>query len=479
MGSVTTTDTTAAIDQAWRLAREGDFKGAADLARRRLHELGSGAGTVERVELNLVGASCAVRQGDHARAFACLDAAGAAAALPDAPPRLALRVQAWRAELAYFQGRYAEATELASRLEGPLEGLGDLVYAAFAMRVRIAILLARGEYDAVVALADRAVALARASGDAYVEVQVHNVLGAMHFDRATAKLRAPHARAHLSSLEPADAAPMEADARAALACFEEARAVAERGGYEFAAWYVAGNIERLEILLGRPQRAVAMIRKRLERLQARGARYDEIVTRSNLAWALRVLGRHDEALHELDVALSLARKTGTSNVMLEYLEYDRSIVQDALGDAAGARASYRRYLQLVAAYHRVAAPSAGEPPAVPPKRPLEPYYLKRADRYIRDRLAEPFTVAELARHCGVGQRTLEKAMADYRAITPVAHVRNLRLDRARQELEEGADGVGDVARRWGFGSPTTFALAFRRRFGVAPSRARSAAQARR
>ena len=115
------------------------------------------------------------------------------AALDDAG--LAPRVQAWRAELAYFQGRYAEATALVERLAPALERAGDLRYAAFALRVRIAILLARGDYAAVDALAGRAVALARASGDAYVEVQVHNVLGAVHFDRATSKLREPHARA--------------------------------------------------------------------------------------------------------------------------------------------------------------------------------------------------------------------------------------------------------------------------------------------
>lgn len=463
------------IADAWQRARAGDFKGAIDLARQHLAERSAAKVPAEVVELHLVGASCAIRQGDHARALASLDAADAVAtSASDAG--LASRVQAWRAELAYFQGRYAEATELVERLAPALERAGDLRYAAFALRVRIAILLARGDYAAVDALAGRAVALARASGDAYVQVQVHNVLGAVHFDRATSKLREPHARAHLSALDPADTAPMEDDARAALACFEEARAVAERAGYEFAAWYVAGNIERLEILLGRPRHAEAMIRKRLGALQARGARYDELVTRSNLAWALRLTGRHAEALHELDAALALARSTGTSNVMLEYLEYDRSIVQDALGDAAGARASYRRYLQLVGAYNRraLSAPSHAAPAA--PKRPLEPFFLKRLDRYLAERLDAAFTVVDLARHCGVSVRTLEKAMLDNRGVTPVAHVRNARLDRARHALERGESSVADVAHRCGFRSATTFALEFRKRYGVAPSRARRAAR---
>jgi tetratricopeptide (TPR) repeat protein len=184
----------------------------------------------------------------------------------------------------------------------------------------------------------RAIAVAERSGDDYVIVQILNVLGAVHFDRATAKLEQPHARAHLSSLDPGDVQPMEADAREALRLFQRARRVAERARYTFAAWYVAGNIERIEILLGHAERAIRPMRRRLAKLQARGATYDEIVTRSNLAWGLRTLGQHRDALHELDVALDLARRTGTSNVLLEFLEYDRSIVLDALGDTtAGTR----------------------------------------------------------------------------------------------------------------------------------------------
>jgi transcriptional regulator GlxA family with amidase domain len=87
-------------------------------------------------------------------------------------------------------------------------------------------------------------------------------------------------------------------------------------------------------------------------------------------------------------------------------------------------------------------------------------------------MREPITVAELASHCGVSVRTLEKAFADHRGMTPVAHVRNLRLDLARAELERGEEAVARVAERHGFRSATTFALEYRKRFGVSPSRTR-------
>jgi AraC-like DNA-binding protein len=453
----------------WHLARSGDLRGGAEAARVAQREVAPKA-RASRVELHLIAAFCSMRQGHHPEAARELDAACEIATSPTPDIGLALRVETWRAELAYMQGRNSEADATISSALPRLEETGDRAYVAFALRIRIAIFLARADYEAIAALADHAIEVAESSGDDYVIVQILNILGAAQFDRATSKLRQPHARAHLTVLDPPDAAPMEADAREALRFFERAKTVAERAHYEYAAWYVAGNIERLEILLGNAERAVRMIRKRLGVLQKRGARYDEIVTRSNLAWGLRTLGRYREALHELDVALDLVRATGTFNVLLEFLEYDRSIVLDALGDTAAARASYRRYLQLIGAWNRRGATSSGSAASATPKRPLEPYFLKRADRYVQEHLGEPFTVSELARHCGISWRTLEKAFMNFRSLTPVAHVRNLRLDHAHHLLDSGEGVVSEVAARCGFRSPTTFALEYRKRFGATPSR---------
>ncbi len=461
----------AQIARVWRVARSGDFRGGADAARKMLAKMPHDAVAERRVELHLVVAFCAMRQGHLGEAARELDAASHVTS--GAPGSSAtLRVEAWRAELAYFQGRYSAALELVQQLLGPLELAGDLAYVAFVIRIQIAVLLARADYGAIKALSDRAITAAKRSRDDYVLVQVLNILGATAFDRATAKLPEPHARAHLSSLDPRDAQPMEDDARDALQLFERAGAVAKRAKYEFAAWYVAGNIERLQILLGHADQAVKQIGKRLTILQSRGATYDEIVARSNLAWAMRTLGRHGEALHELDVALDLARESGTFNVLLEFLHYDRSIVLDALGDSVSARVSYRRYLALIGGRSSRSAEIGTGMPSSGKKRPLEPYFLKRADRFIADQIHQGLSVEELAQHCGVSWRTLEKAFIDFRGVTPVAHMRNVRLDRARREFETSGAPVAEVARQCGFGSTTTFALEYRRRFGMAPSRAR-------
>jgi len=467
----------SAVTRAWELARSGDLRGGALAAQAALAKWGPRASVGSRVELRLVAAFCAMRQGNHGDALGELEAAGCAASSRPGEPGLALRVDTWSAELAYLQGRYTDANDTIACVLAPLEACGDWAYVAFALRIRIATLLARADYQGVAALADAALSAAETSGDDYVMVQILNILGAVHFDRATSQLSEPHARAHLSSLDPGVIAPMEVEARRALALFERARAVATRAHYEFAAWYVAGNIERLEILLGNAAGAVRAITKRLAILQKRGAKYDEIVTRSNLAWGLRTLGRYREALHELDVALDLVRETGTFNVLLEFLEYDRSIVQDALGDTTAARGSYRRYLQLVGASNRNAGGTQNGLLSATPKRPLEPYFLKRADRFAVENVGKSFTIAELAKHCGVSWRTLEKAFRDFRGVTPVAHIRNLRLERAHKALGDGDAVVAEIAARYGFASPTTFALEYRKRYGIAPSRARDAARA--
>ena len=455
-----------AFDAAeWPLARAGDVKEALARARKALAELPARAPAARHVDLLLVAAFCLIRQGQFSEALHELEVAANAAGDDRGLMR---RIAAWQAEVAYYQGRYSAAVEVIESVAPALEAAGDFAYAAFAMRVRIFVLLARADYDAIEANSAHAVALAEAANDDYILVQVLNALGAAHFDRATSKLPQPHARSHITSLDPGDVGPMQEDAKAALALFERARDAAERAGLQFAAWFVAGNIERLEILLGHAERAVAATRKRLEVMQAHGAKYDEIVVRSNLAWGLRVLGRYPEALHELDVALELARATGTFNMMLEFLHYDRSIVLGALGELAAARASYRRYLRS-GAWARAAPPAQGTSPTAV-KRPLEPFFLKRADRFILDHIGTPFAVEELARYCGVSWRTLQAAFAKFRGVTAVAHIRNLRLDGAHEALARGEGTVKEIAARFAFRSVTTFANEYRRRFGMPPSR---------
>src|SRR6516165_8019323 len=103
-------------------------------------------------------------------------------------------------------------------------------------------------------------------------------------------------------------------------------------------------------------------------------------------------------------------------------------------------------------------------------RPL-PRDLNRA----LDRLAaEPeraWTLASLAAACGVAPRTLQKHFRRFLDCTPLEFIRDLRLDRARQQLlrEPTTASVTDVATRWGFNHLGRFAAWYRMRYGESPS----------
>lgn len=99
--------------------------------------------------------------------------------------------------------------------------------------------------------------------------------------------------------------------------------------------------------------------------------------------------------------------------------------------------------------------------------------VRKALDYIESHLSEQVEVAELAVAAGVGVRSLQQGFREELNCTPLAYVRDRRLDRVRLELlDAGPDDhltVTDVAVRWGFTHLGRFAVAYRQRFGESPS----------
>jgi AraC-like DNA-binding protein/TolB-like protein/tetratricopeptide (TPR) repeat protein len=105
---------------------------------------------------------------------------------------------------------------------------------------------------------------------------------------------------------------------------------------------------------------------------------------------------------------------------------------------------------------------------------MRPQPLPRDLTKALDRIAaEPeraWSVDELAVACGVARRTLYKHFRQFLGTTPLAFVRTLRLDRARQELLRGtAASVTEVATGCGFAHLGRFAALYRERHGETPS----------
>jgi len=97
----------------------------------------------------------------------------------------------------------------------------------------------------------------------------------------------------------------------------------------------------------------------------------------------------------------------------------------------------------------------------------------RAVDFIEEHLAEPITLGQLAAHAGVSIRSIQSGFREDLSTTPVAYIRDRRLDKIRTVLVESGsiDGitVGSVAMRWGFNNPGSFAVHYRERFGESPS----------
>ncbi len=101
-----------------------------------------------------------------------------------------------------------------------------------------------------------------------------------------------------------------------------------------------------------------------------------------------------------------------------------------------------------------------------------PYYVKRAENFIRAHLNDELTVDNIAAAAGVSARSMFYGFKRWRNTTPMAFVRNARLDVARKELEAarhtGAT-VSQAAINAGFTNFSQFSKIYKARFGETPS----------
>lgn len=107
-----------------------------------------------------------------------------------------------------------------------------------------------------------------------------------------------------------------------------------------------------------------------------------------------------------------------------------------------------------------------------PVRPAAPGCVKRVEEYIEAHAEEPLTIGDLAAYAGVSASTLFAGFREHRKTTPMAHLRRVRLQRAREDMQAAAPAsttVTDVAMRWGFTHLGRFAADYKRWFGESPS----------
>jgi AraC-like DNA-binding protein len=99
--------------------------------------------------------------------------------------------------------------------------------------------------------------------------------------------------------------------------------------------------------------------------------------------------------------------------------------------------------------------------------------VRDAMNYIDANLGEPITMESIARTVHMSVRSIQHGFREELGMSPMTYVRDRRLERVHDELADAlpSDGVTvtGVANRWGFYHLGSFAVEYRKRWGITPS----------
>jgi AraC-like DNA-binding protein len=100
-----------------------------------------------------------------------------------------------------------------------------------------------------------------------------------------------------------------------------------------------------------------------------------------------------------------------------------------------------------------------------------PRCVLRVERYISGHLEEEIKVADLIKASGVSGRTMFSAFRKCRGVSPMAYLRNLRMQQVRRDLmrSEPAMRVTEILMRRGITQFGRFAAAYKKAYGEYPS----------
>jgi transcriptional regulator GlxA family with amidase domain len=90
------------------------------------------------------------------------------------------------------------------------------------------------------------------------------------------------------------------------------------------------------------------------------------------------------------------------------------------------------------------------------------------DRWIAENLTADLRIEVLAKRVGMSPRHFARVYTKKRGRTPARAVEAIRVDAARNLLEQSAQRLTDIALRCGFGDQERMRAAFTRRVGIAP-----------
>jgi AraC-like DNA-binding protein len=123
------------------------------------------------------------------------------------------------------------------------------------------------------------------------------------------------------------------------------------------------------------------------------------------------------------------------------------------------------FLLLKCIPHRY-LPVLNEPPAR-----IAPFYVRRAETYMREHMHTDVTIEMLTSISGVSARTLYYGFKDHRKLTPMKYLKKMRLTQARGALLEArltGTKVGRIAEQVGYTNFSQFGRDYKALFGESP-----------
>lgn len=110
------------------------------------------------------------------------------------------------------------------------------------------------------------------------------------------------------------------------------------------------------------------------------------------------------------------------------------------------------------------------PPEIQSK--IDDTFLNRVDTYLRNHLSESIQIDTLAEQCRMSRSGLDKKMRQYLATSPSLYIRQFKLERAKEMLQNSQLSVKEISQLTGFNSLSYFSTCYTNQFGHSPNKHR-------